>query len=495
LLYDAEGHRIAGTFVPYETLYPRRGWHEQRPADWWQAVVESTRCLLAEHADCRNDIECLAISGHSMAVVPVDAAGRLLKDTVPIWSDGRAESEARRFFEKIAHSEWYEITGNGFRPSCYAVFKILWLQQNEPNIFRQTYKVLGTKDFINLKLTSRFATDYSYASGSGVYDLLRWDYSGLLITVSGVPRELLPDIVASTDIVGELSRHAAEVLGLPRRVKVVCGGVDNSCMAAGARNIRENRIYTSLGTSAWIAVSMNRPLLGDRVKPFVFAHVVPGMFTSAVSIFSAGGSLKWVRDNLWPDLANAVESDNADAYSRMESAALQSPVGAKLLLFNPSLCGGSTIHPSPNIRGAYIGIDLAHTKADLARSAMEGIAMDLRLALDEFRRLGVHWEEMLLVGGGSRNALWRQIFADVYNTNVVKTSVDQDAASLGAAAVAAVGAGLWKDFSRIDDRHHVEEVTKPLPENVARYEKLLPVFRSAGESLAKIGDMLAGLDS
>lgn len=494
-LYDADGNSIATAFVPYDTLYPKLGWHEQRPLDWWNATIQCTNRLLTEGKIAKSDIECLAISGHSMAVVPVDEEGRLLRTAVPIWSDGRADQQVSRFFEKIDHAEWYRLTGNGFRPASYAVFKMLWYKQNEPAMFRRVSKILGSKDFVNFKLTGSMGTDYSYASGSGVYDLRKRDYSDRLIEISGLERKLFPDIVASTQVIGELREEAAELLQLPRKVKVVSGGVDNSCMAAGTRNIKEGRIYTSLGSSAWIAVSSVQPVLGDRVKPFVFAHVLPGMFTSAVSIFSAGNSLKWLQDNLCRHLKSPGKHGSIDSYAAMESLARQSPIGANRLLFNPSLCGGSTVHLSPNIRGAYLGLDLAHTRADLIRAVMEGVALDLRLALDEFKNLGVCPREMLLAGGGSRSKLWRRIFADVYNMDIVKTNVDKDAAALGAAAVAAVGAGLWKDFSRIDEIHQVEDVTKPISPNVEFYEKLLPVFRCTGEMLAKIGDMVARIKS
>jgi xylulokinase len=360
-------------------------------------------------------------------------------------------------------------------------------------MFKRIHKVLGTKDFINFKLTGKVVTDHSYASGSGVYDLLKWDYSPELIDTSGLPREFFPDIVPSTSVLGTLKKDAADALGLPSKVNVLVGGVDNSCMAAGARNIREGRAYTSLGTSAWIAVSSKEPVIGERVKPFVFAHVIPEMFTSAVSIFAAGSALNWVIENILADLRSGAPGEETDPYARLEELARRSPVGANKLLFNPSLSGGSTVHLSPDIRGAFIGLDLSHGKADIARAAMEGIAMELRLALDAFRELGVRWSEMLLAGGGSKSDLWRQIFADAYNTTIIKTNIDQDAASLGAAAVAAVGTGLWKDFDRIDAIHQVEDVKEPIPENNERYEKLLPIFKSASAAQAKLGEMLSKL--
>jgi len=225
----------------------------------------------------------------------------------------------------------------------------------------------------------------------------------------------------------------------------------------------------------------------------VFAHVIPDLFTSAVSIFSAGTSFRWVRDQLCRNLVLQAEQQGADAYDLMTAFAAESPVGANRLLFNPSLAGGTALDASPNIRGAYIGLDLGHTQADVIRAAMEGIALGLRLALDELRKLTQLSDEMVMVGGGSRSRLWQQICADVYNTPVVKTSVDQQAAALGAAALAAVGTGLWSDFRKIDEIHEIEHIARPIPEHNAVYEALLPVFARAGQHQAEIGDMLAKL--
>lgn len=492
-LYGSDGECLATTFVPYETRYPAPGWHEQRPTDWWAAVVESTRRLLARTGVQGTEIACCGISGQSLGVVPLDRAGDLLRDNTPIWSDARARDQATSFFEKVPENGWYQTTGNGFPPPLYSVFKIMWYRDNQPDMFKRIDKVIGTKDWINYRLSGRIVTDPSYASGTGVYDLLKWDYSEELIDASGLPRHVFPDIVPSTDVIGELTAEAAAALGLPSEVKVVAGGVDNSCMALGARNIEEGRVYNSLGSSSWIAVSSAKPLLDARTRPYVFTHVIPGMFTSAVSIFSAGTSFRWVRDQLCQNLAAQAEAQNTDGYDLMTALAAESPVGANRLLFNPSLAGGTALDASPNIRGAYVGIDLGHTQADVIRAAMEGIAMGLRLALDELRWLTRLSGEMLIVGGGGRSKLWRQICADVYNIPVVKTNVDQQAAALGAAAVAAVGTGLWDDFGKIDEIHQIEAVARPVPEHNAIYEQLLPVYARAAQFQSEIGDMLTAL--
>jgi xylulokinase len=459
-------------------------------------VVASTRQLLTNRGPAdRENIESLAISGHSLGTIPIDRHGNLLRPTTPIWSDIRAQKEVEDFFSRVDRDDWYQITGNGFPAACYTIFKIMWYRNHEPEMFSQAAKIIGTKDYINYKLTGEVKTDFSYASGCGVYSLRDWAYHPGFIEASGISPDLFPEIVPSTQVLGGLTDKAAAELGLNRKVKVVCGGVDNSCMALGAKNIRDGRVYTSLGSSAWIAVSSENPVLDAKAKPYVFTHVIPGMFTSAVSIFSAGTSFKWVRDQICGDLAARSQQTGRDVYVLMDAVAETAPVGSNGLLFNPSLAGGTSQDASVHLRGAYMGIDLKHGQADLVRAAMEGIAMNLRLRLDVLRKYVALEDEILLVGGGSKSPLYRRIFADVYNTKILKTNIDQDAAALGAAAVAAVGCGLWQDFSRIDEIHQVVERILPDPENNRAYEKLLPIFEYASECQSRISEKLRGAQS
>jgi len=480
--------------VPYPTECPKSGWHEQRPEAWWNAVVKSTRRLCEISAVDPKAIRGLAISGHSLGCVPLDGDGRLLRQRTPIWSDSRPVEQAARFFERVNPIEWYRTTGNGFPPPHYTVFKILWYREHEPEMFGRIHKVIGTKDYVNYRLTGRLATDYSYASGCGVYELLKWKYSEEFLAAADLPLHLWPEIVPSTEVLGDLTSEAARTLGLPRGIPVVCGGVDNSCMALGARCFREGQTYASLGSSMWIASSSSAPLLEDHSKPYVFTHVRPRMFASAMAIFSGGTSLRWVRDHLCANLNAQAQEEGRDPYDVMTDLAQQSPVGSNKLLFNPSLAGGSSLDASPAIRGAFLGLDLRHTQADVVRATLEGIALNLRLVLDELRRLGEMGREMVVVGGGSCSQLWRQVLADALQVDIVKTNVGQEAGALGAAAVAAVGVGLWNDFSRVEQVHRVESVTRPDAGNMDVYNRLLPVFRQACRDQAHLGNALAAVN-
>jgi len=489
-LYDVEGACIGACFVPYTTQYSHAGWHEQRPEDWWGCVVKSTRQLLDESRIDPNEVVCLGLSGHSLGAVPLDWQGNLLRQETPLWSDARADRQARVFLSQISEETWYNATGNGFPAALYTVCKVMWYRDHEPDMFHEIHTVIGTKDFINYRLTGRMVTDYSYASGSGVYDLMDWDYSDALLQAADLPREIFPDIVAATDVIGCLTSEAAQQLNLPRTVQVVAGGVDNSCMALGARAYKEGRAYNALGSSSWIAVSSHKPLLSLKARPYVFTHVVPGMFTSAVAIFSAGSSFRWLRDTVCRNLLDTSQAQDRSVYDLMTDLAAISPVGSRNLLFNPSLAGGTSLDASPNIRGAFMGLDLAHTQSDMIRSVMEGIAMGLRVTLDELRTLVQLGDEMVVVGGGSQSSLWRQIYADMYDMKIIKTNIDQQAAALGAAGVAAVGTGLWPNFERIDQIHEIQDCTEPLTANTALYEQLLPVFGQAAAYQAELGNML-----
>ncbi|TFG64360.1 MAG: pentose kinase [Spirochaetales bacterium] len=490
-IFNADGKNLGSVFVSYDTYYPGSGLHEQRPEDWWLAVVESTRKLLALGVCSPGDIECLSISGHSLGAVPVDRGGRLLREKTPIWSDTRAVKQAEKFFSSVDRTEWYMTTGNGFPAECYTVFKILWYRDTDPDMFAKIYRILGTKDYINMKLTGRMVTDFSYASGSGVYDLTGWGYADRFIEASGLPEGIFPEMVPSAEVIGVLSAGAAESLGLPKGVRVACGGVDNSCMALGAGNTAEGRVYTSLGSSAWIAVSSSKPVLDAKVQPFVFTHVLPGMFTSAVSIFSAGRSFRWLKDTLCRNIADQADGEGKDAYELMTELAEGTPIGSRGLMFNPSLAGGTSLEPSFAMRGGFSGIDLKHTQADVIRSVLEGVAINLGAVLRVLKSFCALSGDMVLVGGGSRSRMWRRIFADVFNMRIIKSAIDQEAASLGAAALGAVASGLWKDVSVIDRLHKGGETEEPDPAGVEKYGKLSVLFEETRKAQAAFAAVAA----
>jgi xylulokinase len=275
-------------------------------------------------------------------------------------------------------------------------------------------------------------------------------------------------------------------MGLPEGVKVICGGVDNSCMALGAKGNADGRVYTSLGSSAWIALVANKPILDFKYKPYVFAHLIEGMYASATCIFSAGSSFQWVRNQLCKDLMEAEKSGGENCYEAMNRLAELSPVGANGVLFNPSLAGGSSIEPSPDISGGFVGLRLQHTREDIIRASMEGVALNLKKALDIFRLYYPDIKKMLIVGGGAKSAVWMQIFANVYQTEIEKTNIDQQAATLGAAALALKGVGVWSDYSCMDSIHFTEAEYVPNEASLQYASQIYPRFEKLCNLLADL---------
>lgn len=484
-LYDESLGTLEKSFIEYPTFYPQDGFHEQRPEDWWNGVVASTGKLLERSGVSGEDVACLALSGHSCVAVPLDAGGGLLMDQVPIWSDTRAQAEAEEFFSSVDRDSWYLTTGNGFPPACYCIFKLMWLRRRDPALFDRIYKVVGSKDYINYRLTGAIATDYSYASSFGAYDLVKKEIRGSFLDAAGIPFSVFPEIVPSHTVIGTLTKEAARQTGLSEKTRVACGGVDNACMALGAVGSEEGKVYVSLGSSSWIPVNSSEPVLDVKTRPYVFAHIDENMFTSAYSIFAGGSSFQWIRDQLCRDLCR-----EEDAYVKMGDLAAGVPIGSNGIIFNPSLAGGTSQDKSINIRGAFLGLHLGTTREDMIRAAMEGIALNLRMSLDLLGKKVRIGKDILFCGGGSRSRFWMQMFSDIFNMNVIKTNIDQDAASLGAAAICARAEGLRDDYGFVPSLHHIENRCEPDEEANSQYEKLSEIFRHVCEVCADLGDFI-----
>ena len=325
-LYDRALSPVAETFAAYPTYYPAPEWHEQSISDWWNALVFCTHDLIRMSGAEPQSIRGIALSGASLVAVPIGKDGLPLCERVPIWSDKRAVREAEAFFLKTSSNTWYRATGNGFPAACYPLFKLLWMKQHLPDIYERTAFTLGSKDYLNFRMTGIAATDHSYASGTGAYHLTERRMMPELMREAGVREELfLPPVPPHTPV-GALTKEAAEQMGLARGTFVFCGGVDNACMALGTVGTQKNRAYVSLGTSSWIPVNAEKPVLDERTRPYTFAHIEKNLYTSAYSVFSGGSSLEWAKNTLLGDGAS---------YEALTALALSSPAGARGVMFHP----------------------------------------------------------------------------------------------------------------------------------------------------------------
>lgn len=490
-LFDQEGKARASYFYGYETTYLNQNWVEQNPETWWEAICVSTRQLLARAEAAPGEVACVSFSGQMMGCVPVDRQARPLRSAI-IWADTRAVAEAQELLERVGMEAAYKITGHRASAS-YSGAKILWVRNHQADIFRETNKFLQPKDYIVARLTGRFVTDYSDASGTNLYDLKTWNWSPVMLDAARLDPIVLPELHASIDVVGEITPEAAELAGLKAGTPVVIGGGDGCCATAGAGVVREGSAYNYVGSSSWIGIATRDPVFDPAMQTGTFAHLVPGMFSPLGTMQAAGGSYQWLRDTLCLPEKEAARLGGLSPYELMNQLAGESPPGAKGLLFLPYLLGERSPRWNPKARGAFLGLTMAHNRADMVRATLEGVTFNLRVILDAFRSQGVQIEAMRVIGGGARGAIWRQIMADIYGIPVQRPALLAEATALGAALAGGVGVGLYRDFSLAESLTPIVDTAEPSPELKPRYEQMYAIFNRAYEAFVPLYEDLATL--
>ena len=469
-LFDADGHLLHSAFAAYETAYPQPGWAEQNPADWWQAVCSTTRSLLAETNAPPQEIAAVGFSGQMMGCLPVDAAGGPLRTCI-IWADTRAQSQAKRMAELCGADTIYRHTGHPASPN-YSAPKYLWLREHQPELFNRTACFLQPKDYVVLQLTGALATDYSDASGTLLFDLAARTWRHDFLVQLDLAAELLPPLHPSTAVAGQVTARAAADTGLAAGTPVVIGGGDGACAGVGAGVIEAGDAYCNIGSSAWISVASDAPIPDPQQRTVTFHHVHPQRYCPMGTMLAAGGARDWA----WEILGEpALDLDKA----------LHGTVaGAGSLLFLPYLLGERSPYWNPLARGAFVGLTMSHSKADMARAVLEGVALHLRLILDALAEQTPGISAMRLIGGGSRSPLWRQILANCFRLPVHTLDLQAGATSWGAAVAAGVGIGLY-DWSIASARSQVQGVTEP-DEDLAEYDRLAALFADTYAALAPI---------
>ncbi len=489
-LYSEEGLQVASATVAYPTRYFNGTWAEQEPEDWWRAVCDSTRALLAQAAVAPADISGVALSGQMMGCTPVDRRGRALRPSI-LYCDQRATREAAALLDQISMRDFYGICGHRASAS-YTLEKLMWIREHEPEIFRQTHKTLCAKDYINCRLTGVMATDYSDASGTNAFDLNRFAWSEKLLGLAGLDGALFPDAVDSTTVIGGVTADAARETGLAAGTPVAAGGGDGSAAGVGVGCVRPGSAYNCLGSSSWIALTVEKPIIDPEMRTMNWAHCVPGYLHPSGTMQTAGSSFKWLADQLCGAEADAAKAQGGSAYALMDGAVSAVPPGANGLLFLPYMLGERTPWWNTDARGAFIGLNLASKREDVLRAVMEGITMNLGIIVNIFRQ-HVPMDTITVIGGGARSAVWRQMMADIYGCRVESLNYLEEATSMGAAVIGGVAVGLFPDFEVINRFIRVDHVSKPNPENQERYRRMAPVLEKSYRALVDVYEDLAKL--
>ena len=436
-LHHDDGRIVASVTVAYPAHFAAGGVAEQNPDDWWNAVVAATRDLIARTSTPTSDIVGLVVSGQMMGAVLLDAEGEPARPAI-IWADTRAGAQQRELEDAIGAERAYGILGHRLNPT-YSVEKIMWVRDNEPDVWARVRRVCVAKDFIVLRLTGRLATDRSDASGTNAYDQTAGTWSDEVLRAARLDRALFPEILESTQIAGALTDVAATALGLHTGVRVVMGGGDGPLAAVGSGVVApEDGAYVCLGTSSWISFAADAPLHDPGMRTFTFDNVVPGSFVPTATMQAGGASVQWIAEALSPDPAHP-ETGRLTAEASAD-------VDTDDLYFLPYLLGERSPLWDPDARGAFVGLSRHHGRAHLVRAVLEGTAFNLLSCIQAFRASGAVIDRIDAVGGGAQSDVYLSVLADVWGVPVRRRTIVEEANSLGAAVTAAVGLGIT-DFS------------------------------------------------
>ena len=482
ILIDERGQVLAVASSEYDYDIPQPLWSEQDPGLWWQATLVSINQVLLESGINGEAVKGIGLTGQMHGLVLLDKAGHPLRPAI-LWNDQRTTRQCDQIRSKLGKSRLIAITGNDALTGFTAP-KILWVRDEEPQVYDKVAHILLPKDYVRLKLTGEFATDRAGASGTTLFDLGRRTWSPEVIKELEIDPDFLPPTFEGTQITGYLTNEAAQATGLAAGTPVMAGGGDQGAAAVGTGAVEAGIVSLSLGTSGVVFAPLDSPSVESQGRLHAFCHALPDKWHFMGVMLSAAGSLRWHRDTF------ARES----SFSELTAPAEAILAGSDGLLFLPYLSGERTPYPDPLARGAFVGLTVRHTLPHMTRSVLEGVAFGLKDSFELMKAAGLgRVDEVRVTGGGAKSPLWRQILADVMNVKISTVS-SLEGAAYGAALLAATGAGVFVDVPTAV-KACISTVERTIPSDaVEAYAQIYPAYRALYPALSPTFNALAEVE-
>ena len=465
------------------TSIPKFGWSEQNPADWYAALCRAVPAALQAARLPAEAIAGIGLSGGAHIPVLTDAEDRVIRPAI-MWSDQRSAAEARELHEQ-AGEQIIKTSLNRVNPT-WSLPMLKWLQRHEPEAIRRTRRLYISKDFLRTRLTGTWETDFSDAVGALMADDRTKTWSPELCALIGWPMETLPPVVKPSDVVGAVTPKAAAETRLAAGTPVVCGSNDTTVEFFGVGAIQPGIGAVKIATSAVLFLAVQGPSVHPPIS--CYPHIVDGMYYTATGTNSCASAHRWLRDNFFLPAGASPEAGSA-AFAEMDRLAGEVAPGSEGLIFHPYLQGERAPYWDPLLRADFIGMTMQHNRAHFARALYEGIAYSIRDLLTAARELGLSFGVIKLMGGGARSATWRQIIADA--TGLVVERPGNGDASFGAALVAGIGVGFYRDpQAAVAACVTVLDRCEPDPGRHALYDRFFAIYKEAQAALAPLNHRL-----
>ncbi|MEA3485184.1 MAG: xylulokinase [Candidatus Aerophobetes bacterium] len=494
ILISETGKVVCSLLEEYPLYTPRPNRAEQNPEDWWNATVKSIKGVLGKSGIKGEEIKGVGLSGQMHGAVLIDKNYKVLRPCI-LWCDQRTAKQCEYITRTIGRDRLIQVACNPALTG-FTAGKVIWVRDNEPKIYEKIFKILLPKDYIRFMLTGSFATEVSDASGTLFLDVKERRWSNEILEKLDIDRNLLPECYESTVISGEISPNVSHQTGLKTGTPVVGGAGDQASQAVGSGIIKEGRIGSTIGTSGVVFAFSNEVKVDPSGRVHTFCHAVPKKWHIMGVMLSAGGSLRWFRDNLGSQEIREAKAKDVDPYEVLTREASTVEAGCEGLVFLPYLTGERTPYADPDARGVFFGLTLRHKKPHLIRSIMEGVSYGLRDSLKIIKEMRVPVEEVRASGGGARSSLWRQIQADVNGLELVTVNITEGAA-FGASLLSGVGAGVYDNIEEAcEETIRITSRVLPRKENVKRYNEYYKIYRSLypilKNSFSKVSKVVKG---
>jgi len=459
LLMDENGMVLHTVQKEYPLSFPKTGWSEQNPEDWWSQTRAGIRDLM-EGFDS-TQVDGLSFSGQMHGLVLLDESDQVIRPAI-LWNDGRTAEETEWLNSEIGEERLADLTGN-IAFAGFTAPKLLWVRKHEPENFRRIRRIMLPKDYLAYRMTGVHSTDYSDAAGMLLLDTAHKCWSAEMLYICGVTKEQMPRLFESWQVIGTLTGRVAQDLGLPPHVRVCAGAGDNAAAAVGTDTLSDGSCNISVGTSGTIFIACDQFHLPKNHALHSFAHASGRYHLMGCMLSAAACNQWWVKTVL-----------NSDDFAG-EQKKIQE-LGTNPVFFAPYLMGERTPYNDTEVRGAFVGLSLNTDRGQMTQAVLEGVAFSFRDALELARGLGVPTQRATICGGGAKSPLWRTIMANILNIQI--DYIQNEGPAMGAAMLAAKGCGACSSLEELAARTvRITESTLPTPELVTRYEQRYQTYR------------------